>query len=153
LWPRMTVKGKTIILGHNCDNPRPYSRVNIVQGTQGIFEGYPNRVMIEGRSPNHRWEELTEYYREFEHPLWKDAAVQRATTGHGGMDFLEDQRLIQALIAGEPTDYTIWDGLAWSAITPLTEQSVANRSMPVPIPDFTRGRWEFLPPMPIHTPR
>ncbi|MDZ4673479.1 MAG: Gfo/Idh/MocA family oxidoreductase [Gemmatimonadota bacterium] len=148
-----TVKGKTIILGHNCDNPRPYSRVNIVQGTKGIFEGYPNRVMIEGRSPNHRWEELSAYYEEFEHPLWKDAAVQRATTGHGGMDFLEDQRLIQALIAGEPTDYTIWDGLAWSAITPLTEQSVANRSMPVPIPDFTRGRWEFMPPMPVHTPR
>ncbi len=47
-----TVKGKTIILGHNCDNPRPYSRVNIVQGTKGIFEGYPNRVMIEGRSRN-----------------------------------------------------------------------------------------------------
>lgn len=147
-----TVKGKTIVLGHNCDNPRPYSRVNMVQGTRGIFEGYPNRVHIEGRSPDHRWEELGAYYPEFEHPLWKDAAVQRATTGHGGMDFLEDQRLIQCLRAGVPTDYTIWDGLAWSVITPLTEQSVAHRSQAMPIPDFTRGRWEVLPPMPIHEP-
>lgn len=147
-----TVKGKTIVLGHNCDNPRPYSRVNMVQGTKGIFEGYPNRVMVDGRSPNHRWEELTAYYPEFEHPLWKDAAVQRATTGHGGMDFLEDQRLIQCLRAGVPTDYTIWDGLAWSVVTPLSEMSVANRSQPWPVPDFTRGRWEVLPPMPVHVP-
>lgn len=147
-----TVKGKTIVLGHNCDNPRPYSRVNIVQGTKGIFEGYPNRVHIEGRSPDHRWEELTAYYEEFEHPLWKEERVRRATTGHGGMDFLEDLRLIQCMRAGIPTDYTIWDGLAWSAITPLSETSVAERSRPVNVPDFTRGRWEFLPPMPIHEP-
>lgn len=147
-----TVKGKTIVLGHNCDNPRPYSRVNMLQGTKGIFSGYPNRVSIEGRSPNHRWEELTAYYEEFEHPLWKQEQVRRATTGHGGMDFLEDQRLIQCMRAGVPTDYTIWDGLAWSVITPLSEQSVADRSRSVPIPDFTRGRWEFEAPMAVHEP-
>lgn len=147
-----TVKGKTIVLGHNCDNPRPYSRVNMLQGTRGIFSGYPNRVSIEGRSPNHRWEELTAYYEEFEHPLWKQEQVRRATTGHGGMDFLEDQRLIQCMRAGVPTDYTIWDGLAWSVITPLSEVSVADRSRSVPIPDFTRGRWEYEAPMAIHEP-
>jgi hypothetical protein len=147
-----TVKGKTIVLGHNCDNPRPYSRVNMVQGTKGIFSGYPNRVSIEGRSPDHRWEELTAYYEEFEHPLWKQEQVRRATTGHGGMDFLEDQRLIQCMRAGVPTDYTIWDGLAWSVITPLSELSVADRSRSVPVPDFTRGRWEMVAPMAIHEP-
>ena len=35
--------------------------IHMVQGTKGLFEGYPNRVYIEGRSPAHRWEEMAEY--------------------------------------------------------------------------------------------
>jgi hypothetical protein len=68
--------------------------------------------------------------------------------GHGGMDFLEDYRLIRALRAGEPLDMDLYDGLTWSVVTPLSEQSVANRSMPVDFPDFTRGAW--MQPRPLH---
>jgi hypothetical protein len=36
----------------------------------------------------------------------------------------------------------VYDAAAWSVITPLSEQSVANRSAAVDFPDFTRGKWE-----------
>jgi predicted dehydrogenase len=144
-----TVNGRTIYLAHNVDNPRPYSRINTLQGTKGIFEGYPDRVHIEGRSPNHRWETLEKYYEEFEHPLWKNDEVKGSTAGHGGMDFLEDRRLIECLRAGVPTDMNVYDAAALSVMTPLTERSVASRSRPQDVPDFTRGRWKTTPPLGI----
>jgi len=144
-----TVKGKTIYVVHDTNLPRPYSRFHVVQGTRGIFEKWPERVHIEGRSPGHDWETLDKYYEEFEHPLWKSEAVKKASGGHGGMDFLEDYRLIQCLRAGQPTDADVYDAAALSAICEATERSVADRSRPVDIPDFTRGRWETYPPLGI----
>ena len=35
----------------------------------------------------------------------------------------------------------VYDAAAWSAITPLSEVSIANNSAPQDFPDFTRGRW------------
>jgi choline dehydrogenase-like flavoprotein len=144
-----TLKGQTIYLAHNTNNPRPYSRLNLLQGTKGIIQGWPDRIHIEGRSPEHAWESLTLYYDEFEHPLWKSERVQRATAGHGGMDFLEDWRLIQSLRAGLPTDQTVYDAAAWSAIVELTMRSVANRGRSQDVPDFTRGKWQTTPPLGI----
>ena len=144
-----TLKGQTIFLSHNTNNPRPYSRLNLLQGTKGIIQGWPDRIHIEGRSPEHAWEPLTRYYDEFEHPLWKSARVQGATAGHGGMDFLEDWRLIQCLRAGLPTDQTVYDAAAWSAIVELTMRSVAARGRPQDVPDFTRGKWQTTPPLGI----
>ena len=144
-----TLKGQTIYLSHNTNNPRPYSRLNLLQGTKGIIQGWPDRIHIEGRGPEHAWEPLTRYYDEFEHPLWKSARVQRATAGHGGMDFLEDWRLIQCLRAGLPTDQTVYDAAAWSAIVELTMRSVASRGRSQDMPDFTRGKWQTTPPLGI----
>ncbi len=143
-----TINGCTIYLVHDTNLPRPYSRLHIVQGTQGIFEKWPERVHIERRSPSHAWETLDKY-AEFEHPLWKAGIEKAASGGHGGMDYLEDYRLIECLKRGEPTDMDVYDAAAWSCICELTERSVARRSRPVDVPDFTRGRWQTKPPLGI----
>ncbi|MBW7934450.1 MAG: Gfo/Idh/MocA family oxidoreductase, partial [Gemmatimonadaceae bacterium] len=44
-----TAKGRTILLQHDVSNPRPYSRLNALQGTKGVFEDYPARIYIEGQ--------------------------------------------------------------------------------------------------------
>ncbi|MBE0460834.1 MAG: Gfo/Idh/MocA family oxidoreductase [Candidatus Aminicenantes bacterium] len=137
-----TVKGKIITLYHDTSSPRPYSRIHIVQGTKGIFEKYPNRVHIEGRSPEHKWEEL-ENYMEFDHPIWKQLEEKSKGAGHGGIDFIEDFRLIEALRNGMPTDFDVYDAASWSVVSALSERSVAKRSNPVDFPDFTRGKWRF----------
>jgi len=136
-----TVKGRSIYLVHDTNLPRPYSRIHRVQGTRGIFERWPERVYIEGRSPEHQWETLDKY-ADCEHPLWKEGVDKAASGGHGGMDYLEDFRLIECLHQGLPTDMDVYDAAAWSAITECTERSVANRSQAIDIPDFTRGWWE-----------
>jgi hypothetical protein len=144
-----TALGKTIYLVHDTNLPRPYSRMHVVQGTRGLFERWPERVHVEGRSPEHAWETLEKYYVEFEHPLWKSDAVKRASGGHGGMDFLENYRLVQCLRRGEPLDMDVYDGVTWSCISELTERSVAERSRSQDVPDFTRGRWKSRPSLGI----
>src|SRR5437763_7269065 len=148
-----TAKGKTIYLAHNCDDPRTYSRINIVQGTRGIVSGYPARVHSEGRSPKDQWEPLESSREEFEHPLWRAELIRAATGGHGGMDVLEDTRLVAALRAGVPPDLDVYDAASWSVVCALTERSVAERSRPIDFPDFTRGRWRSAPPFEIPTPQ
>lgn len=146
-----TALGRTIYLVHDTNLPRPYSRIVKLQGTRGIFYGGESKCHFEGRSKGHGWEPIDQYAAEFEHPLWKSAAVQKASGGHGGMDFLEDYRLIECLRTGQPTDMDVYDAAAWSAITDCTEKSVAARSAPVDVPDFTRGRWKEWAPLGIVT--
>jgi predicted dehydrogenase len=144
-----TAKGKTIVVQHCTNLPRPYSRTHIVQGTKGLFEGYPNRAYIEGRGKLDQWVNATDLLAEFEHPLWKEIAAQAQGAGHGGMDFIEDYRLIKCLREGTPTDMDVYDAAALSAVVDLSCQSVARKGQPVPVPDFTRGRWKSMPPLPI----
>ena len=146
-----TVNGKTIYLAHDCNSPRPYSRISVVQGTKGIFSGYPDRIHIEGRTEGHGWEELGAYREEFEHPLWRSDGERARGAGHGGMDYIEDYRLVQCLLKGIPMDMDVYDAAAWSVISELTERSVARRSRSVDVPDFTRGRWKTNKPLGIVT--
>jgi predicted dehydrogenase len=144
-----TQRGRSILLQHDTTSPRPYSRINLVQGTRGTVTGYPDRIYIEGRSPEHEWEALEAYRDEFEHPLWSELEEAAQGAGHGGMDFLEDYRLIQSLRSGTPTDMDVYDAAAWSVLCELTETSVADRSKPVDVPDFTRGGWKRNHPLAI----
>lgn len=136
-----TALGKVITLYHDTSTPRPYSRIHIVQGTKGIFEKYPDRVYVEGRSEPHQWDTL-DRYTEFDHALWTTQAEKARGAGHGGMDYIEDYRLIDALRHGRPLDMDVYDAAAWSAVVELSERSVARRGRPVDFPDFTRGGWK-----------
>ncbi len=141
--------GSIITVYHDTNLPRPYSRINIMQGTKGILRGYPDGVHIEGRSPAHTWEDIEKYFAEFEHPMWKKLEKLAEGAGHGGMDYIEDYRLIRALQTGTETDMDVYDAAALSCIAEVSEKSVANKSAPVDIPDFTRGMWKTREPFGI----
>lgn len=149
-----TVNGKTIMIQWDEQLPRPYTRHNLIQGTKGIWAGFPDRVVIEGRSPStHSWEQgqaLGNYYDEFDHPLYKRMGEEaKKNGGHGGMDFLMLWRIVYCLRNGEPLDQDVYDAATWSSIFPLSERSVKNRSQSVDVPDFTRGKWKTMPPLGI----
>ena len=67
----------------------------------------------------------------------------------GGMDYIEDYRLVKCLREGIPTDMNVYDAAALSAVIALSERSVAEGSKPQAFPDFTRGRWETNTPLGI----
>lgn len=65
-----TVQGRTLMIQHDTENPRPYDRLNLIQGTNGVVRSFPDRIYIDGRSPWEEWEDLDAYRGEYEHPLW-----------------------------------------------------------------------------------
>ena len=71
-----------------------------------------------------------------------EAKLLLTVGGHGGMDFIMDYRLIYCLRNGLPLDQDVYDAVEWSCLTELSGLSIAYGSMPVEIPDFTRGEWK-----------
>ncbi|MCF7921856.1 MAG: Gfo/Idh/MocA family oxidoreductase [Candidatus Marinimicrobia bacterium] len=149
-----TVQGKTIYLVQDTNLPRPYSRINLVQGTKGITQGFrdathANLVHVEGLSQSHSWEPLMNYANTYKHPLISQMEDLADGAGHGGADFIEDYRLIYCLRNGLPTDMDVYEAADWSVVSNLTEMSVANRSQTIDFPDFTRGQWKTRKPLGI----
>lgn len=139
-----TVKGQTILIQHDVTTPRPYSRLHTISGTKAIAQKYPlpGRIAI-GRGDWLQETGLKELEEKYNPPIvTKMQHIAKEIGGHGGMDFLMDWRMIDCLRNGLPVDMDVYDAAAWSVITPLSEWSVANRSAPIDIPDFTNGSWK-----------
>lgn len=140
-----TVKGKSIMIQYNIVTPRPYSRLHTVCGTKGFAQKYPVPSIalepdagspLEGKA-------LEEIMERYKHPF----TATFGTEAHrrnlpNEMNYVMDCRLIYCLRNGLPLDMDVYDAAEWSCITELSEQSVLNGSIPVEIPDFTRGAWK-----------
>jgi len=136
-----TARGRTIRLEHDVSSPRPYSRINSVQGANGIFEDYPPRIYLDGMTPGHQWQPIEAFKAGYEHELWQTLGETAQSRGHGGMDYLMAWRLVHCMREGLVPDIDVYDAAAWSVPGPLSETSVKNGSAPARFPDFTRGFW------------
>lgn len=138
-----TTNGETIIVTHDTNSPRPYSLGFRVQGTHGLtqFDQGMQRIYVEGKSPQHQWEDMASYLEKYDHPLWKKFGSYAEGSGHGGMDFFVDHAFVEIVKRGEQAPLDAYDAAAWSAVTPLSEASIAEGGEPKEFPDFTRGRW------------
>lgn len=146
-----TAGGRTVMIQHAVQSPRPYSRINLVSGTRGTLAGYPFRVAI--LPDSEKWlegEELAAFKERHMHPLQRTAgALAREAGGHGGIDFMMDLRWSYCLMKGLAMDADVYDAATWSVLTELSELSVAKGSAPVEVPDFTRGGWKTAAPLGI----
>ncbi len=170
-----TQLGRTILLQWDETSPRPYTRHNLIQGTRGTLADFPPRMAGEFMLPfrsrcipepeppqltytcpetYHGWtsgkEELAAVYEQYEHPLYRRMGAFAATMDkRGGMSFLMLYRIVECLRTGTPLDQNVYEGAFWSAVAPLSEQSVAEDGMPQCFPDFTRGDWHSTAPLGI----
>lgn len=151
-----TTMGRTVLVEWDETSPRPYSRLNLIQGTLGTLAGFPTRVAGEklGNGNYHEWiegkEKLAPIFEKYDHPLWKRIGpLALKMGGHGGMDFVMLFRIIECLRNGEPMDQNVYEGAFWSSVSELSEYSVAQGGMPQVFPDFTRGDWKTTAPLGI----
>ena len=146
-----TELGRTIMLQHDVSSPNIYSRIFKISGTKGSVIKYPDPAKI--AFGDESWIDETEYKKveeQYQPPIIKRIGeLAKQVGGHGGMDFLMDWRTIDCLRNGLALDIDVYDAALWSAIAPLSEQSVANRSKSIDIPDFTRGAWKTNKPVDI----
>ncbi|MEM1085159.1 MAG: Gfo/Idh/MocA family oxidoreductase [Verrucomicrobiota bacterium] len=170
-----TTLGRTVMVQWDESSPRPYNRLNLIQGTRGTAAGFPNRLALDytwktatpelrkvlnlpenepdKRSNYHGWIQgggFNAFYEHFDHPLYKRMqGVAKKHGGHGGMDAIMNFRAIECLRNGLPLDQNVYEGAFWSAVTPLSRRSVAEDGMPQDFPDFTRGAWKETQPLAI----
>ncbi|WP_282117820.1 Gfo/Idh/MocA family protein [Maribacter aquivivus] len=136
-----TANGETIIITHDCNLPRPYSLGFRAQGANGLWEVDGSRIYVEGKSEPHQWDEAQPWLDEYDHPLWKKYGEYALNAGHGGMDFFVLNSFVESAKQNIAPPLDAYDAAAWSAVTPLSEFSIANNGEPQDFPDFTRGLW------------
>lgn len=144
-----TELGKTLMVQHDVTSPRPYSRLHLLSGTKGFAQKYPTENIAFGHSFISK-DAMEELYAKYTPELLKYIGeLAKQVGGHGGMDFVMDWRLIDCLRNGLPIDQPVYEGASWSAIVPLSCESVAKNSKNVAIPDFTQGAWKTNKPVDI----
>lgn len=149
--------GRSIMIQWDETSPRPYTRLNLIQGTKGALAGFPTRVALEGgvldiSEDHHSWVQgdyLHDVYEKWDHPLYRRLSEATVGSGHGGMDGMMMYRIVECLQQGLPLDQNVYEGCLWSAVAPLSERSVASGGAPQLFPDFTRGDWVDTKPLAV----
>lgn len=144
-----TYKGRTIMLQHDTSSPRVKSSRYLISGTKGTAQCDADSPRLatshEGWLSQDQFSQLEKKYTPA--IVQKMGEMAKLVGGHGGMDFLTDWRWIDCVRNGLPIDHDVYDAALWSCISPLSEWSVAHRSGPIDVPDFTRGAWETNTPV------
>lgn len=141
--------GETIIVTHDTNLPRPYSLGFRVQGTNGLWRGEGSggwtdpaqAIYVEGQSKPHVWDPAESWLKKYDHQYWREKGEQATGAGHGGMDFIMLNDFFDAVRGKKQVPLDAYDAAAWSAVSALSEMSVARGGTSVDFPDFTRGQW------------
>ena len=96
---------------------------------------------------SHRWENSKDYLEKYDHPLWKKYEATAEGSGHGGMDYFLDNAFIKCIKNNIEFPLDVYDLASWYAITPLSEQSIAEKGSLQEFPDFTNGAWAYRKPV------
>lgn len=139
-----TAGGKTVIVNYDMQLPRPYDNRWMLQGTRGVYSEERNALYLTGKSPAYdTWESFDPYLAEYKHKWWKEGG---GFGGHGGVDGLELSLLVEAVRNQNPLPLDVYDSVVMSAIVDLSGKSIAQGSIPVEFPDFTRSKWKTTKP-------
>jgi predicted dehydrogenase len=134
-----TAKGRTVVLYYDLSTHRPYDLIFRVQGTDGICIAAHDKQGEE-------WAAFQPLMKQYAHPTWvRHEQRAKESGGHGGADYITLYEFVQALKKGTPMPQDVGDAATWSAIVPLSIQSVAEGGRWLDFPDFTDGEWEKTP--------
>lgn len=133
-----TALGRTLLLSHDVQTPRPYSRGYRLVGTKGYADKYPVEQLWIGEKEVRR-DEVEAMIERF---LPDDIRSLRHTAeqydNRGGISYIMDYRLVDCLVKGRPLDMDVYDLAEWCAVVELSELSISQGSVPVAVPDFCR---------------
>ncbi|MDJ1494212.1 Gfo/Idh/MocA family oxidoreductase [Cytophagaceae bacterium DM2B3-1] len=140
--------GENVVIIHDTNSPRPYSLGFRAQGTEGIWMNDGNQIYLAKVSPKHdQWEPFADYQAKYDHPLWKRFEKDAENAGHGGMDFFVLRTFIESVKRKLPPPIDVYDAVTWSAISPLSEESISKGGSLIEFPDFTKGKWSNRKPV------
>jgi predicted dehydrogenase len=149
-----TASGRTVTLYYNTFTHRPYDLIFRLEGVKGIYLGTNNSICLEdGEKASETWEAFEPYQTRYDHPMWQRFSEEAVRSGgHGGAEYLMFHDFLQAVQNKTSAPQDVYDAAAWSAIVPLSHDSVAKGGKQLAFPDFTRGHWKNRPPLPVQGP-
>lgn len=140
--------GETILLSLDTTLPRYYSRGYTIHGTKGMYTEDNHSIFLDNEYSekehfewSKHWNNVEEYRKKYEHPLWKEYLENGVKKGHDGMDYLVFSDFIDCVLNKKEPNIDVYDMAAWMSISVLAEQSINMGGAPVAIPDFTNGAW------------
>jgi hypothetical protein len=143
-----THMGRTIMIQHDVTSPRPDVRFKLISGSKGIYKSRPGRIATghSGWISEEEFNSLIEKYTPQINKRFNELLNQSKYVAKSGPSYYRtsptDWRLIDCLRNGLPMDMDVYEAAVSSAITPLSQWSVANKSQSVEVPDFTCGAWK-----------
>jgi hypothetical protein len=144
-----THNGRTILIQHDVTTPRPGIRFNLIAGTKASYLARPGRIGYsynDGWIPQEEYDALVEEYTPEITKRFRQMVEGAKRPGRAERSYervtATDWRLIDCLRNGLPVEMDVYDAALTSAVIPLSEWSVANKSAPVDVPDFTSGAWK-----------
>ena len=137
-------RGETVTLTLDTTLPRFYSRDFRVQGTKGLYEEATDSIYLDGMGEHWYWKphwgNADTFTADYEHEVWKKYIAEGIQRGHDGMDYLVYNEFFDCVRENRAAPIDVYDAAAWMSITPLSEKSIANGSVPVEVPDFCKNR-------------
>ncbi len=138
-----TEQGRSVLIQFDEGTPRPYSRIQMVCGTRGFARKYPRPTIQLNDSQPIIDDDAEVYAASFREDCYDDIISKGEKLGVSNiMNYTMDCRLVQALHEGKALDLSVYDAALWSCIAELSATSASQGSIPVEIPDFTRGEWK-----------
>jgi len=140
--------GATIFLKLDTTLPRLCESGHTLSGTKGFYCKTTGCVVLDDGKYHHELDPYSkafwnqkEYY-DYLPDAWRLITEEQVKSGHGGTDYLMFKEFFTCLKENRPMPIDIYDAAAWMSITALSEESIANGSIPVECPDFTRGKYK-----------
>ena len=140
--------GETILLKLDTTLPRMCERGLTVSGTKGFYCQTTQCVVVDGDEFNHELDpyrktfDSAKNYNEYLPDDWKNITPEQLKSGHGGMDYFMLKNFFDCVKNKKPFPIDVYDAVTWMCVTALSEQSIAQGSIPVDCPDFTRGKYK-----------
>jgi len=116
-----------------------------LQGIEGCYEaprarGEEHRVWIKGRAKDDQtWESLWNYEAEFLPEIWRNPPEEARRAGHGGGDYFVVREFVDAIIDDARPPIDVYDSLDYTAPGLVSEMSINQGGVPLPVPDFRAG--------------
>ena len=144
--------GATILLTLDTTLPTVYDRKLVIKGTEGMFDQSCNYAVLDCEKKDKEYwtgientlahiNSAIKYEEEYLPDIWKNITEEDKKTGHGGMDGFMLQTFVDRVLHGGEMPIDVYDAASWMCVSALSEQSIALGNSPVPVPDFTRGKW------------
>jgi hypothetical protein len=116
-----------------------------LQGTKGCYEaprglGDDHKIWLADQCPDpNEWRSLWEFEDDFLPEWYRESEAEARAAGHGGGDFFVVKDFLGAIRDYRRPRIDVYTALDWTAPGLVSEQSLAQGSIPLPVPDW-RGQ-------------